>query len=130
MMNLHDHCELISSLQALDDPGLPERPASIEWLSHHARDEVLQLLQCAGLGERGVSHVVVEIEMRIVHPDGVVEHGDLVEALPISRDEVKKTLGSALDEVDVDSARFAAKGADIEDVCRGDVHAHIALFPE
>jgi len=44
-----------------------------------------------------MSNVIVEIEMGIVDPHGVIEDRNLMESLAVSRDEMKNALRRALD---------------------------------
>ena len=74
--------------------------------------------------------MVVDVEMGVVDPDGVVEDGDLEEPLPVARYQVDDAHRRALDELDVDAARFGAQGAHVADVGRGDVHADVAPLHE
>ena len=75
-----------------------------------------------------MAHVIVEIKMWIVDPDCMFEKRDLVKALTVTRDEMQVALGCALDQVYIDSPTFDLEGADIENIGRGDMHSHIALF--
>ena len=58
------------SLQALDDPQLPERLRAIEPLGEDAARQLSQLLVAARARQRRVANVVVEVEARVVHPEG------------------------------------------------------------
>ena len=55
--------------QALDQPQLPERLRAVELLGEDPRREVAQLLVGARRRQRGLAHVVVEVEVRVVDPD-------------------------------------------------------------
>ena len=57
-------------LEALDQPHLPQRLGAVELLGEDARGQVLQLLLAARRGQRGVAHVVLEVEARVVDPHG------------------------------------------------------------
>ena len=77
-------------VQALDQPQLPERLAAIELLGEDPRGEVAQLLLGAGRRQRGLPHVVVEVEVRVVDPDrpALVE-GDEAQLLAEARHQVQ-----------------------------------------
>ena len=49
--------------EPLDEPQLPQRLGAVELLGEHARGEVRELLVAAGRGQRGVAHVVLEVEV-------------------------------------------------------------------
>ena len=55
--------------QPLDQPQLPERLRAVELLGEDPRGEVAQLLLGAGRRQRGLAHVVVEVEVGVVDPD-------------------------------------------------------------
>ena len=51
------------------DPELPERLRAVEPLREDPAHQVAQLVVAARLRQRGVAHVVVEVEGRVVHPE-------------------------------------------------------------
>src|SRR5450755_1058431 len=53
---------------ALDHPHLPQRPAAVKRLGHHASDQSPQLRRVAGVWQCGVAQVVGQLEVRILHP--------------------------------------------------------------
>jgi hypothetical protein len=67
VMDLADHRPL-AVRQALDDPRLPQRPGPVQLLGHQPSHQPAQLRLAAGRRQRAVAHVVVEVEVRIVHP--------------------------------------------------------------
>ena len=79
-----------SSRQALDQPQLPERLAAVELLGEDPRGEVAQLLVGARRRQRGLAHVVVEVEVGVVDPDrpALVE-GDEAQLLAEARHQVQ-----------------------------------------
>ena len=102
--------------QALDQPQLPERLAAVELLGEDPRRQVAQLLLGAGRRQRGLAHVVVEVEVRVVDPDrpALVE-GDEAQLLAEARDQVQAR-GDVVAELLVGGRRA------LEDDRRGDVH--------
>ena len=60
-------------LETLDHPELPERPAAVERRRVQVRDQLGELLVRAGGRHRNVSHVEVEVEVRVLDPVRVVE---------------------------------------------------------
>ena len=57
------------AVEPLDQPQLPERLGAVELLGEDPRREVAQLLLGARRRQRGVAHVVVEVEEGVVDPD-------------------------------------------------------------
>ena len=62
-----------SVLESLDDPDLPERLRAVQLLCHDAPDQLAQLALAPRGGERGVAQVVLDVEVRVVHPHGPPE---------------------------------------------------------
>src|SRR4051795_12104455 len=56
------------ALEALDEPQLPQRLRAIEALGEQPPDQTPELLGAARRGQRGVAHVVVEVERWVVDP--------------------------------------------------------------
>ena len=61
----------LAGLQPLDDVELPQRAAAVEQARMQAADQLLQLLEGAGLGQHDAADVVVEIDVVVVDPDRV-----------------------------------------------------------
>ena len=61
--------------QPLDHPQLPQRLRAVELLGEDARGHVAQLLLGARRRQRGVAHVVFEVEGRIVDPERAARSG-------------------------------------------------------
>jgi hypothetical protein len=79
--------------ESLDDPELPERLVAVEPLREDAAGQVAQLLLAAGLGQRGLAHVVVEVEVRVVDPDRTaLAQRHERELLPVAGHEVEPAL--------------------------------------
>ena len=57
------------AVEALDQPQLPERLGAVELLGEDPRRQVAELLLGARRGQRGLAHVVVEVEVGVVDPD-------------------------------------------------------------
>ena len=56
-------------------------------------ESALQLLVLPGPRQRGVAHVVVEVEAVVVDPDRVVLERDVRELLAVARDAVQRGRG-------------------------------------
>jgi hypothetical protein len=102
--------------EALDQPHLPQRLGAVQALGEDPRGQQQQLLLGAGVGQRGVADVVLEVEARIVDPQ---RHAHLDrrkgELLAVARDEVQAR-SDVVDEVLVGRSRA------LEDRQRADVH--------
>ena len=61
------------AFEALDDPGLPQRPVAIQWVGIYLLDERAELLHPAGSGTDDPAHVRVEIELGVFDPDRVMQ---------------------------------------------------------
>jgi hypothetical protein len=61
----------LAALQAVDDEELPHRPAAVDERGMQPRHVLLQLPVGARLGQRDVAHVVVDVDVVVVHPHGV-----------------------------------------------------------
>ena len=102
--------------QPLDQPQLPERLAAVELLGEDPRRQVAQLLLGAGRRQRGLAHVVVEVEVGVVDPDRApLVEGDEAQLLAEARDQVQAR-GDVVAELVVGGRRA------LEDAGRGDVH--------
>ena len=60
------------AVQALDDVDLPQRSVQVERPGVDARCLDAELPPVAGLGQRDVAHVVLEVEVLVVHPVGQI----------------------------------------------------------
>ena len=77
-------------LEPFDEPGLPQRPAAVELLAHQAGHQVPEGLIVARRRERGVTEVVVEVEVGVVDPHRASElERDRRDPLPVARDAVQ-----------------------------------------
>ena len=63
----------VAVVEALDHVDLPQRPGPVERPAHDLAGERGELGRLAGGGEDVAADVVVEIEVRVLDPDGVVE---------------------------------------------------------
>ena len=82
VMNLGENSEPILG-QTLDDVGLPQRTAAVEWAAHDARDELADLMIVAWRWNCGVTHMKVEIEVWVLDPKRMVEtEGHFANAAP------------------------------------------------
>ena len=57
-----------SSADALDEPALPQRLGPVELLGGDPRGELEQVALGAGRGQRRVTDVVLEVEVRVIDP--------------------------------------------------------------
>ncbi len=114
-----------SVLEALDHPDLPQRLRAVELLRHDASHQLAQLALAAGGGQRRVAQVVLDVEMRVVHPDRASQlEGNGADLLAVARDEVELGIHHG------DDVAERRRGA-LEDGDRGNVHVgHVVLDVE
>jgi hypothetical protein len=115
MVSLEDQREAVV-LQPLDQPVLPQRLGPVELLGGDPGGEQEQLLLAAGRGQRGVAHVVLEVEAGVVdphRPPGLQRRRG--QPLAVARDQVQATADVV--EVVVERRRRA-----LEDQQAADVH--------
>ena len=108
--------------EPLDHPELPERFPAVELLRHDPRRQRLQLSVVARPRQRGVPHVVAQVEVVVVDPDGLVEDGDPAEALPVAWNQVQPAGDLRANALDVDAAGRGPKRAGLEDDEAPEVH--------
>jgi hypothetical protein len=89
MMDLADHGDALTAIEAFNDPDFPQRLGAVEVLRHEARRQPLELALVAGLGQRRVAHVVVDVEVVVVHPDRRALKPALPQPLAVARDQVQ-----------------------------------------
>ena len=71
-MDLGDTCHH-AAFQALDHVHLPWRAVAMQRSTHHLGGEIGQLGHSSGLGQGGGAHVVIEVEVGILHPHRMVK---------------------------------------------------------
>ena len=91
-MGLGEDREAVA-IEALHEPHLPQRPVAAQVVREDAAGEHLQLVLAARLRERGVAHVVAQIEALVVDPAraGLGER-NLRDALPVTRHQAEARL--------------------------------------
>ena len=108
--------------QALHDVELPERAAPVERGAGDLRGHLGQLPMPAGARGSDATDVVVEVEVRILDPDRVVQaERHRHDAAPERRHQVQPRLDEVLDRLEVVAALHRRR---IEDRGHGDVHVH------
>jgi hypothetical protein len=98
-----------------------ERPPAVEVLLHDAGGEALELLVAARVRQAGVAQVEVEVERRVVDPDGGALEGRPLEHLAVARDSMQDRGVCLANRFEVDAAALGTQGAGVEDLRRGDV---------
>ena len=115
MVRLADH-RPAGVLQPLHHPDLPQRFAAVELLRHEAPHQPAELELAARCRQRRASHVVLEVEVWIVHPRRAAEVvGDSLHNLAVPGHQVQLA-GDRLDHPVVRRRRA------LEDADRADVH--------
>ena len=121
VVRLGDEREAVA-LEALDEPHLPQRLGAVERLRVDPRGERAQLRLRAGRRQRGVAHVVLEVEAGVVDPQRTAGlDGREGELLAEARDEVEPR-ADVVREVVVGGRRS------LEDHHRADVHVRDRPF--
>ena len=112
------------TLEAFHHPVLPERPRSIQLSCHYACGQLPELFIAARSGQRRVTHVVVEIELPVINPDGVILERDPFESLAVPRYQMHDRLGGSFDRLYVDATILRPERAGLEDLRSRHVHVH------
>ncbi len=78
VMEFHEYCEsafrdIRDVFEALDDVRYPQRPRVIELSRLEACDLGHELLPAAGLRQRDVANVILEIEVPVLGPVRIIE---------------------------------------------------------
>jgi hypothetical protein len=116
------------ALEPLDEPRFPERLAPVELLRHHAAGQALELALVAGQRQARVPEMIVEIEGGVVHPDGMAEDRDRLDALVIARDAVEDDGYEVVDAVEVEAAARAHPRLRLVHAHRADVHVRAPVL--
>ncbi|GIW41897.1 MAG: hypothetical protein KatS3mg076_2474 [Candidatus Binatia bacterium] len=124
MVNFEDQSEPIA-FEPFDHPDLPEGPPAVEPPFHDPSRKLLELPFVTRPGKTRVTDVVVEVEALVVHPDGVVKHGNVGELLAVAGDAVKIRRDVLPDLLGIDAAVGLLQGAGLENHRRGDVHGGV-----
>jgi hypothetical protein len=132
VMDLRHHREAaglgaLDIVEALDDVHLPERLREVERAGVQARDLDAELAPVAGLGERDVSDVELEVEVRVLHPVGVVEvDRDVDDLLAEAARQVQAPLDVGEDALEGDRAAGSARLVVYRE--GADVHRRVGLL--
>jgi acetyl esterase/lipase len=121
VVHLRDDAD-VAVRQALDDVELPQRAAPVERRAGDLGGQLGELLVSPRARGPDAADVVVEVEVRVLHPDRVVEpEGHLHDPTPERRHQVQ----AGLDEV-LDLGELIAPGhrRRVEDGRHGHVHVH------
>jgi hypothetical protein len=103
-------------IEPLDQPQLPQRLAAVQLLGEDSRRQVAQLLLGARRRQRGLTHVVLEVEVRVVNPNRpALAEGNEAELLAEAWHQVQP-------RGDVVAELTDARCRPLEDAGRGDVH--------
>ncbi len=104
------------ALEAFHQPRLPEGTVTVEWHGHEPPHESAERSVIARGRERGVTQVVIEVEVRVVAPDRAPQlQRNGPDALAVARDQVE--LGRE-ESVEVGERRCRIR----EHACSRDVH--------
>ena len=118
VVDLAQQPDLRPVLDAVDEVHLPQRAAAIEPALEDARALLGQLAQVARSGQRDLADVVVEVDVRLLDPERVVEAERDLDQAPAERRQQVQAL-----------AQHRAQAADGDDAAgrgRGVVHGQAA----
>ena len=88
-MGLAQHRES-AAVEPLDEPQLPQRAVAIKRLGEDAAGQALEVALGAGARQRRVAHVIGQVEVRVVDPDGTaLVEGHERQPLPVARDQMQ-----------------------------------------
>lgn len=89
MVELDQDADAVA-LQTLDHPQLPQRAVAGQRYGRHPTHRVVELAAIARRGERQRAHVGIEVQVRILDPDGMVDPArHLDETLAERREELE-----------------------------------------
>jgi len=100
----------------------------MQWWALNAPRQTLERAQVAGLRQRGVTQVVVEVEGAVVHPHGVTEDRHSLEALPEARTLVEGRFDESPDALEVEGPARRGERGGFEQSHRRDVHVHARIL--
>ncbi len=103
------------TFDAVDEPVLPQRLATIELLRHDPAREALELADVAGWWQCGVTQVELEVEIGVVDPDGLAESLHPGELLTEPRHLVECRFDIRDDPVEVEAAVVTTQRSGIEE---------------
>ena len=119
------------SREAVDHPGLPQRPPAIERTLQDLGAPRPELLDRARLGKAREPQMARQVEAVVVDPHGVAHQGQVVELLAKPRNPLDTRFEVAPDAIDVDPAAGPRQRARLEDGRDRHVHVGVArLEPE
>src|SRR5471032_3484864 len=114
------HQRHATTFKAMDQIDLPERAAAIQGAREDASDLLLEPREGAGRDQRQFAHMEFDVEIRVVHPVGVVEaEGNLSETPLEDRNERQALKDEHLEILEPQDA--ARSGRRIEDEDARDV---------
>jgi hypothetical protein len=115
MVRLDDERD-IARCQAVNEPHLPQRTASVEWQRLEPTHQGTELIVGPRLRERRQPNVKVEIEVCVVDPDrSTLAERNLLDVLSESGNAVKPPADMRAQSVDVDVPAVTAKWCTFED---------------
>jgi hypothetical protein len=113
--------------QALDEVELPQRSGPVQPAAEQPPDQRPQLFVTAGAGQGGPTDVVVELEVRVVHPHRQAHvPGHLAHLLPVTRDQAEPAADQLDERLVVEGTRRG--GCERHDPA--DVHRRGPVFGE
>jgi len=127
VVDLGDGREAVS-LDALDDPQLPERLSAVELLRHDPPGQPLELPHVPRHRQRRVAHVVLQVEAGVVDPHRLPEARNPGELLAKSRHLVQLVRRELHDALEVELSTGERQRLGVEERDRPDVHVRIVVL--
>ena len=115
VVNLGQLGDQTAVVDTLDHVQLPQRTAAVEWSGHDAADHLAQLFRVAGRGDRMVTDVEVDVEVRILDPVGQIETERHLDEAPAERCELIDPLeDDLLRHLETGAPRHTGRVVDVE----------------
>src|SRR6266481_7425138 len=121
-MDLADHYEVRWVREPFQNPDLPQGFLTVEVLRRDARRQALELSLISRPRQRDVTDVIINVEMLIVHPHGMIRHRDISQPLAVARNEVQPRGDVVANLIDVDAAIGCPERPALERCPAGNVH--------
>ena len=115
-MHLDDQSEF-SVFESFDHPAIPERSGTIETARGDSSRRARELFRVARSRQTRLAQVIVEVELRIVHPDRMALAGNSAELAPQARQISETGFDDLSDPLETNAAILGRKRAGVEDEC-------------
>jgi len=125
-MDLADHGDPPVG-QAFDEVHLPQRTAAIQWGTGDFADRLVEFTAATGGGHPPRPDVILEVDLGMLPPHGVVELERDVDELIAERLQLVQAFAEHAAEL-VDAERAVAQAGEVDDGNLEGVHVHVGRF--